>query len=386
MHKLLRVTAYVIKFIDCLKSRINGNVSKQTLLSTEDLEHAELLWLKNTLGLFIDKDDIIRCKGRLLHANLPYDSKYPILLPGDSYLSTLIIRRVHQQTFHAGVKHTLCRIREKYWILQCRKYVRAIVNKCVYCKRLFGKVYKSTESANLPPFRVSASYPFQSTGVDYLAPLMVKPIFNEDRSAMFPVHVALFTCAVTRAVHLDIVPHQSASSFILKAAPWWGGFWERLVQSVKRSLTKALFRSSISYEELQTVLYEVESLLNYRPLTYVYNDDIEEMLTLSQLMHGRNICRPCVQSGDADELDSKAKLSKRMMYIKTLKEHFWNRFSNEYITNLREFHAQGPSHSRSVELGEIVIIHSVKKRINWRMGKVTYLITSRDNNVRAAIV
>ncbi|XP_057292572.1 uncharacterized protein LOC130621287 [Hydractinia symbiolongicarpus] len=121
MHKLLRVTAYVIKFIDCLKSPINGNVSKQTLLSTEDLEHAELLWVKtcqkdltsrlnqlnNTLGLFIDKDDIIRCKGRLLHANLPYDSKYPILLPGDSYLSTLIIRRVHQQTFHACVKHTL---------------------------------------------------------------------------------------------------------------------------------------------------------------------------------------------------------------------------------------------------------------------------------------
>ncbi|XP_057302726.1 uncharacterized protein LOC130636893 [Hydractinia symbiolongicarpus] len=137
-------------------------------------------------------DDIIRCKGRLLNANLPYDSKYPILLPGDSYLSTLIIRRVHQQTFHAGVEHTLCRIRENYWILQCRKYVRAIVNKCVYCK----------------------SYPFESTGVDYLGPLMVKPIFNEDQSAMFPVHVALFTCAVTRAVHLDIVPDQSASSFI----------------------------------------------------------------------------------------------------------------------------------------------------------------------------
>ncbi|XP_057310539.1 uncharacterized protein LOC130648503 [Hydractinia symbiolongicarpus] len=394
-----------IKFIDCLKSRINGNVSKQTLLSTEDLEHAELLWVKtcqkdltsrlnqlnNTLGLFIDKDDIIRCKRQLLHANLPYDSKYPILLPGDSYLSTLIIQRVHQQTFHAGVKHTLCRIREKYWILQCQKYVRAIVNKCVYCKRLFGKAYKSTESANLPPFRVSASYPFQSTGVDYLGPLMVKPIFNEDQSAMFPVHVALFTCAVTRAVHLDVVPDQSASPFIrtlkrftarrgiptlmisdnatcfkneelrlseelsklnvkwkyiVEAAPWWGGFWERLT----------------------------------------YNDDIEEVLTPSHLMHGRNICRPCVQSGDADELDSKAKLSKRMMYIKTLKEHFWNQFSNEYITNLRELYAQGPSHSRSVELGEIVIIHSDKKRINWRMGKVTYLITSRDNNVRAGIV
>ncbi|XP_057290244.1 uncharacterized protein LOC130612931 [Hydractinia symbiolongicarpus] len=219
-----------------------------------------------------------------------------------------------------------------------------------------------------------------------------------DQSAMFPVHVALFTCAVTRAVHLDVVPDQSASSFIrtlkrfiarrgiptlmipdnatyfkneelrlseelsklnvkwkyiVKAAPWWGGFWERLVQSVKRSLTKALFRSSISYEELQTVLCEVESLLNCRPLTYVYNDDIEEVLTPSHLMHGRNICRPCVQSGDADELDSKAKLLKRVMYIKAVKEHFWNRFSNEYITNLREFHAQGPSHSRSVELGEI---------------------------------
>ena len=142
-------------------------------------------------------------------------------------------------------------------------------------------------SGSLPPYRSKQSLPFETTGVDYLGPVLVKPIFDDINSNYFyKSQIVLFTCAVTRAVHFEVVPNLAASSFIcalkrfisrrgipnliisengkcfkneevrfseeltrmniswkfiVAASPWWGGFWERLVQSVKRSLRTIYF-------------------------------------------------------------------------------------------------------------------------------------------------
>ena len=45
--------------------------------------------------------------------------------------------------------------------------------------------------------------------------------------------------------------------FILERSPWWGGFWERLVQTLKRSLRKFLGKLKLTYEELLTVIIEI---------------------------------------------------------------------------------------------------------------------------------
>ena len=68
-------------------------------------------------------------------------------------------------------------------------------------------------------------------------------------------------------------------TFILEKAPWWGGYYEHMVQLVKRSFRKVLGKAQLSYEELLTILTEVEGILNSRPLTYVYSDITEEPLT-----------------------------------------------------------------------------------------------------------
>ena len=52
-----------------------------------------------------------------------------------------------------------------------------------------------------------------------------------------------------------------------------GGFWERLVGSTKRCLKKTVGRSSLNFEELRTVLLEVEGTLNNWPLTYLYDEE-----------------------------------------------------------------------------------------------------------------
>jgi hypothetical protein len=64
----------------------------------------------------------------------------------------------------------------------------------------------------------------------------------------------------------------------VEKSPWWGGFYERMVRSVKRCLKKVLRNARLTYEELLTLLIRVEGVLNSRPLTYVYPDQDEPLI------------------------------------------------------------------------------------------------------------
>ena len=77
--------------------------------------------------------------------------------------------------------------------------------------------------------------------------------------------------------------------YIIEASPWWGGFWERLAQTVKRTLRKILGRATVNYEDLLTIINEIEGMINSRPLVYVNTDDVHEILTPEHLIYGRLI-------------------------------------------------------------------------------------------------
>lgn len=47
------------------------------------------------LGLYLDENNLIRCKGRLQNTQLPYNAKYTVMIPAESYLATLIVRDTH---------------------------------------------------------------------------------------------------------------------------------------------------------------------------------------------------------------------------------------------------------------------------------------------------
>ena len=85
--------------------------------------------------------------------------------------------------------------------------------------------------------------------------------------------------------------------FGLIEAPWFGGFWERLVSPVKRSLKKTLGNSTVCFNELQVFLYEIELVLNSRPLGFVYDNDLEEILIPHHLLSGRKLytCNSTIQ-------------------------------------------------------------------------------------------
>ena len=75
-------------------------------------------------------------------------------------------------------------------------------------------------------------------------------------------------------------------NFSVPRGSWWGVFFEIIVKLVKRCLRKLLRNARLIYEELETILGEIEAVLNSRPLTYSH-DELSEPLTPSMLVTGR---------------------------------------------------------------------------------------------------
>ena len=63
----------------------------------------------------------------------------------------------------------------------------------------------------------------------------------------------------------------------------------KLVKSAKCCLRKVIRIAHLSYDELLTVVTEVEAFLNLRSLTYVSSEDVEELLTPSHLILGYQV-------------------------------------------------------------------------------------------------
>jgi transposase InsO family protein len=199
----------------------------------------------------------------------------------------------------------------------------------VKCNRVIGKPYRVPDPPPLPKVRVEEAPPFSVTGVDFTGALYVKNATGSETKC----YICLFTCAATRAVHLEVVPDLSTDAFlqafrrftsrkslpkvmisdnattyvaaanyikhlfkttaiqeelgkrgtewrfIPKRAPWYGGFWERLIGLTKTTLRKILGRRFVTMETLQTIVTEIEAVMNDRPITYVSSniDDLEPL-------------------------------------------------------------------------------------------------------------
>ena len=473
---LLRVTAYVIRFVNTVKKRMRkestGNLSNE--LTADELKNSETLWIKSVqanafvdelsflnrknskstctppirvaqFGLFLSEDQTIRCKGRISNAPLPTSSKSPILLPAKHAFVKLTIKQTHDRVKHSGINATLTALRERYWVLRGRETVKRVIRHCVVCRRYEASPCKPSQFADLPSNRVSDDPPFTHIGLDFAGPLYVKEARRSSQeNESKKVYVCLFTCASTRAVHLELTQglnvqdfllafrrfasrrglpatiqsdnaktFQSSSkeirkiarstevwryltdnritwNFIVEKVPWWGGYWERLVRSIKSPIKKVIGRSTVSYDEMCTLLTEVEAVINARPLTYVYDDEesVSYPLTPSDLIYGRRITmNPNCQHYET--MSTYNSLTKRLKHHRHLLSQFTRRWRNEYLTSLREQVAKGSSGNVNAKfkVGDVVILkNDSAARAFWKLAKAEELLPGRDGTVRAAIV
>ena len=428
------------------RSKRSGRLSKEELVEAErkwlkttqaDLQRqGNFQQLKNDLGL-VENEGVLRCFGRLVNSDLDFVARRPIILPRNHAYTTMVINDCHERVMHGGVRATLAEARSKYWIPKGWQCVKKILSKCAICKRHEGQAYNAPQTAALPDFRVTQAPAFSKVGVDFAGPLYVKATAG----GMRKVYIAFFSCCVTRAIHLELVEDLTAEAFRqalrrfaarrgtptlivsdnaktfqsmekplinlfkhpevaceldrkriewrfnLERAPWWGGLFERMVGSVKACLRKVLGNVRLSFDELLTVLVEVEGTLNSRPLTYEYSEAGNEVLTPSHLIYGRRIQSLPDEIAEEPE-ENESGCYERFRYLTERLAHFWKRWRNEYLVSLREFHRTKSGRVvKQVQVGDVVtVFEENKKRGEWKLAVVESLITGKDRVVRGANV
>ncbi|GFV66790.1 integrase catalytic domain-containing protein [Trichonephila clavipes] len=288
-------------------------------------------------------------------------------------------------------------------------------------------IYKHVQLEGLlPQDRVRDAAVFEIIGLDLAGPLILK---NGEKN-----WILILTCAVCRAIHLELLTSVSTESFllgvrrfkarrgqpsviysdngtnfkgayrlyqkvnleklknveelnpiswkfILPQVPWWGGFGERLIGLVKRTLRKTLGKTSLNREEVYTVLCDCESLINSRPLTYV-TDDVEDLEPLTPAMFLQDIREVGVP--ELDQIDEN-KLNKRLVYRNKIQEDLRKRFRVEYLGQLRV--TRNIKGENTLSEGDIVLVgDDHTKRLNWNLGKILKLYPGKDEKVRVAQV
>ena len=113
-------------------------------------------------------------------------------------------------------------------------------------------------------------------------------MFQEEENQIF-LSAILLRLASRKKFKAFLLNSQTKWEFILEKSPWWGGFYERLINIIKNCLKKVIGKSFLNYEGVNTALIDVKQSLNSQPLTYLEEDNIEEALTSFHLLYVRNV-------------------------------------------------------------------------------------------------
>jgi hypothetical protein len=452
--KLLRVTAWIFRFIRSVRDALPSSDE----LTASELTQARLYWIKavqaECFSVELDalrkhvalprdskiarfnpfiEDGLIRLGGRLQCADLSEALRHPLLLDGKHHFVRLLIWNTHIRLHHLGVRIVLSELREEFWILRARQTIKKVLHKCLPCKLATHPRGRQIE-APLPADRVRPQTPFGVTGIDFAGPLYIKV-----GSGVRKGYIALFTCATTRAVHLELctdlttdkflqafqrfvgrrgLPHtvytdnartfhatnahltQLRSSlfatkthqflaqhnitwkFIAPRAAWWGGWWERMIGTTKRCLRKVLGRLQVSEEGLNTTLVAIESAINSRPIVQA-EEETGALTPAHFLIGGRLTALPT-----GPEPETNGSLTKEFRMRQKLADDFWRRWQREYLTMLRSFHeVRQQEASTRLRTGDVALLQEdVRPRHMWKKALIERLIEGRDGKIRTVVL
>ncbi|XP_043209416.1 uncharacterized protein LOC122374634 isoform X2 [Amphibalanus amphitrite] len=308
-----------------------------------------------------------------------------------------------------GTRVTLAVAAAEYMVR--RRAVRRVVDTCTRCRRYRGLPYRSPEGA-LPTFRTQPARPFSKVGVDFMGPLYVDGHQKK-------VWILLITCATSRAVHLELVrsqassdliialrrffalrgtpilvysdnartfhaltghlPHSVTWKFIPESAPWWGGYWERLVGVTKKALRITLHLCHLSFEELSVTLYELAFAINLRPLT---QDDGENVLTPAHFLFGVTAI-----NGVLCPSLNESPITRAWRHRRRVCDHLNRRWISEYLSALRCWSTSPRGRpSRVPGVGDVVLARDEGPRGGWPLARVAELLRGPDGQARAAVI
>ena len=459
MGALQRTTAWVMRFGSNCQSKPIHRVTGE--LTVDELEDASRSWIRHgqtegfqtevdllvkgkdvpssskLAGLrpFMDEDGVIRARSRLQHAEyLSYDARYPIILPRRTWVTKLIVRAYHGRDGHAkGTNHTLSALSGKYWVMQGREAIREVERECNRCSRQKAVAARQV-MAPLPRSRVTGPLQaFARVAVDYAGPFETIQGRGKARAKRY---LCLFTCMLSRAVHLEVAYSLDTNSFLnafyrmtsrrglptevlsdngtnfvggqrelqelVEAletpkiersgadkgikwnfnpplAPHFGGVHETMVKAAKKAIRAVLGNATITDEELLSAVVGVEDLLNSRPITYqTANPDDAVPLTPNHFLHGRTGGQFAPSSVDVNSFSPHA----RWRRVQELVRHFWMRWLTEWIPALARS-KKWSQVRRNLKEGEVVlVIEPNMPRGSWALGRIVTIYPGSDGHVR----
>ncbi|UYV76813.1 hypothetical protein LAZ67_14002088 [Cordylochernes scorpioides] len=395
LPQILRVIAWMLRF---KPSEYKGDI-----ISQEELDSAEKSLVKiiqsesigeedpkmKQLHAFQDKEGLWRVKTRIVNQNDDELFRLPILIPTNHPVTELIVKLVHEKMYHCGAQTLRSVLREKFWIPKARQLVRHVIHKCPRCRRFETKRVDVPE-ASLPQHRVRDVVVFEVKGID-----LGGPLYLEDGQKVWFVIFTSLVGAVERFVARRGCPAVIYSdngtnlvglrnelyrvNFGVKwklnppAAPWWGGWIERIVGLTKKLLRRLLGKRVVNYEEMVTILGNCERVINARPLTYIAEDN-DDLVPLTPEM----FLREPKTEGEIDLNEFRCNFGKSYEKRKRLLKEFRKRFRSEYLGLL--VHHDNRKKQRQLKVGDIVLVEvENRKQINWPMGKITRVFPGTDN-------
>lgn len=332
-------------------------------------------------------------------------------------------------------------LRQKFWILSARRIVRQRVHMCNTCFRLKPRPTYPL-MADLPDSRTrQVVKAFTHTGCDYAGPIPYTPVRRRGvRSEK--AYLCIFTCLTTRAVHIEVVTDLSTPTFlaafkrflsrrgpvqfmytdngtnfkgadsylrdlykflneyhkrleqecaesriswkfICPLSPHFGGIWESMVKVVKTHLFRVIGQQLLSYEELNTILVQIECLLNSRPLTVLSSDPAEpSALTPSHFLNTAPLLSLPAPLVERDSVS----LTHRHSLLDNLVQSFWTRWRMEYLHGLQVRQKWNTSSVPITPGTVVVVISDNTPPLSWPLAIVEKVHPSKDGVVRVVTV
>lgn len=381
---------------------------------------------------FLDSDDILRVGGRLTHADMSFSSKHPILLPRQHRFTQLLILHVHNKFHHPGVNTTIYLLQQNFWVLSARRAVRHYLASCYRCFRTHpAPVFPPM--GDLPVDRVSQCKPFSCVGVDFGGPFILK-LGNVRGAKTYKGYLCLFVCFATKAIHVELASSLSSEVFIAAlrrfvarrgrcsrifsdcgtnftganrellsymkfaveseaiewrfnppGAPHFGGLWESGIKSLKTHMARVIGDQVLTYEELYTLVVQIEALLNSRPLCALSTDPND----LGSLTPGHFLTlEPLTAPPDPDLSHLRISRLSRWQLVQHMQQIFWSRWKNEYLHNLYQRGKWAKTHQlEQLDIGTLVLIKDdLAPPLRWRLGRITEVHPGADGVCRVATV
>ena len=397
------------------------------------------LKLKNTklstLSPFIDCKGVMRVGGRIAKADfLPYDSRFPIILPNHNTAEIRsLIRFYHHKNFHTTIKQTHFLLRQRYFILGGKTAVNSVLSSCLTCQRMTKQPSKQKEG-DLPYDRLAVVAPFTNCGIDAIGPFHLTHKLRGTKKQF----VLIACCMSTRAVTLMPLRDMTSSAVInalvkihaqfpaLKriysdngsnfvganreireaAAKWneeeinkelefhqleWifgpaycgsaGGAWERLVGLCKKLIRATIGQETLDLDDFECLLAGASSIMNQRPLTAA-SSDVNDTTALCPahflypyLFVNSNHLIPPLPPGDEGTLRQGWRSSQKLL------EKFWECFRSEYLTELMR--RKNEKSDVPIKEGDLVIVVDPNEaREYWNIARVLNVINSDISHPR----